>query len=228
MLLIMRHPHAYRVVLLTLSLVMVLLEAEAPVLTKAQSTPVATPETMAVHGINMADMDLTVSPSVDFYTFANGGWLERTNIPADRTQVSTLSLLTDQTVNQQIKLLRDAAGPDGAAAGSDEAKAAAIFTQGLEMQVRDRQGIAPIQDALERIAASTRRRPTTRICHLACSMVSAPRCLWKLCPIPRTAPPTRLCWANRPSGCPTVTTIWRTIHRMTMSARRTSPATPGS
>jgi putative endopeptidase len=153
MLLIMSRPHMYRVALLALSLVMVLLEVGAPVRTNAQSTPVATPETVAVHGIDVADMDLAVSPRIDFYQFANGGWLERTSIPADRTQVSTLSLLTDQTISQQIELLRDAAGPNGAAAGSDEAKAAAIFTQGLEMQVRDRQGIAPIQDALERIAA---------------------------------------------------------------------------
>jgi putative endopeptidase len=117
----------------------------------AQSTPVATPETEPIPGIDLADMDLAVSPRDDFYRFANGGWLDRAVIPADRPYVNVFSQLNDRTIDQQIDLLRAAAGT--AAPGSDEAKAAAIFAQGMDLTARDRQGIAPIQDALDRIAA---------------------------------------------------------------------------
>jgi putative endopeptidase len=123
----------------------------APVV--AQSTPVATPTSAPVHGIDLADMDLAVPPGEDFYTFANGGWLERVVIPADRTGYDVFIELTDRTFAQQLELLRAAAGPDGATPGSDEAKAATIFTQGRDQATRDQQGIAPIQDALDRIAA---------------------------------------------------------------------------
>jgi predicted metalloendopeptidase len=98
-------------------------------------------------------MDLSVSPRVDFYTFANGGWLDRVVIPADRPAFDVFTELTDHTIAQQLALLRAAASPDGAAPGSDEAKAALIFAQGMDQDERDRQGIAPIQDALDRIAA---------------------------------------------------------------------------
>jgi hypothetical protein len=37
-----------------------------------------------VHGIDVADMDLAVSPQGDFYRFDNGGWLDRVDIPAAR------------------------------------------------------------------------------------------------------------------------------------------------
>lgn len=121
----------------------------------AQGTPVpiAGPTADGVHGIDLADMDLLVSPGVDFYRFANGGWLDRTIIPPDRPAYLVFTELTDRTIAQQLALLRAAARPDGAAPGSDEAKAATLFDQGMDMARRDRQGIEPIRDALDRIAA---------------------------------------------------------------------------
>jgi putative endopeptidase len=105
------------------------------------------------HGIDVADMDLAVSPRVDFYRFANGGWLDRVDIPADRGFIAVRTEINDRAIAQQLTLLHDAAAPGGAAPGSDEAKAGALFAQGLDMAARDRAGIAPIQDALDRIAA---------------------------------------------------------------------------
>ena len=96
------------------------------------------------------------SPShhgVDFYRFANGGWLDRVDIPADRGFVAVRTEINDRVIAQQLDLLQAAAAPGGAAPGSDEAKAGALFAQGLDMAARDRAGIAPIQDALDRIAA---------------------------------------------------------------------------
>lgn len=107
----------------------------------------------AGHGIDITDMDLTVSPRDDFYRFANGGWLERTEIPADRSFVAVRTEINDRAIAQQLELLHAVAAAGGAAPGSDEAKAGALFAQGLDMAARNRAGIAPIQDALDRIAA---------------------------------------------------------------------------
>jgi putative endopeptidase len=106
-----------------------------------------------VHGIDVANMDLAVSPEVDFYRFANGGWLDRVDIPGDRGFVAVRTEINDRAIAQQLELLHAAAAPEGAPSGSDEAKAGAVFAQGLDMAARDRAGIAPIQDALDRIAA---------------------------------------------------------------------------
>ena len=112
----------------------------------------ATAQTVG-HGISVDDMDLGVSPRVDFFRFANGGWLDRTEIPADRGFVAVRTEINDRAIARQLALLQAAAAPDGAVPGSDEAKAGALFVQGLDLATRNAAGIAPIQDALERIAA---------------------------------------------------------------------------
>lgn len=36
-------------------------------------------------GINVSYMDTKISPSQDFFKYVNGTWLEKTEIPSDRT-----------------------------------------------------------------------------------------------------------------------------------------------
>ena len=136
-------PSCSRVLLLSLMTLLVAWSVGVPALARQSEG----------HGIDDADMDLAVSPRVDFYRFANGGWLDRTEIPADRGYVAVRTEINDRAIAQQLDLLHTAAAPEGTAAGADEAKAGALFAQGLDVAARDRAGIAPIQDALDRIAA---------------------------------------------------------------------------
>lgn len=140
-----------RAMMIALVLLPALPGVTLPVL--AQTTPIASPVAASVHGIDLADMDLAISPRDDFYRFANGGWLDRVVIPPDRAEYDVFVELTDRTIAQQLSLLRGALGPDGAVPGSDEAKAGTIFAQGMDMALRNEQGIAPIQDAIDRIVA---------------------------------------------------------------------------
>lgn len=43
-------------------------------------------KTIKEPGINVSNMDLKVKPNQDFYKFVNGTWLEKTEIPADKTR----------------------------------------------------------------------------------------------------------------------------------------------
>lgn len=45
---------------------------------------IGTQESSKTHGVNPADMDTSVKPGNDFYGYANGAWLKRTEIPPDR------------------------------------------------------------------------------------------------------------------------------------------------
>ncbi|MDQ3541545.1 MAG: M13 family peptidase, partial [Chloroflexota bacterium] len=49
------------------------------------------------HGLDPADMDLSIDPAEDFYRFANGGWLDSTEIPGDRGSYGVFNELDDLT-----------------------------------------------------------------------------------------------------------------------------------
>src|SRR5215203_6353808 len=88
---------------------LVTLSSVAPVFAQdaspeAQGTPV-TQETATHHGINVADMDLSADPTEDFNRFANGGWLDRTEIPGDRASMDSFTELGDQTTQLLIDLM---------------------------------------------------------------------------------------------------------------------------
>ena len=47
------------------------------------------------HGIAVANMDRSVLPGDNFYEYANGSWLKRTEIPPDRAVVGVFTVLGD-------------------------------------------------------------------------------------------------------------------------------------
>src|SRR3989337_423920 len=48
-------------------------------------------------GILLASMDTSVDPGDDFYSYANGKWMETTEIPADRSNVGGFWIADQQT-----------------------------------------------------------------------------------------------------------------------------------
>ena len=58
-----------------------------PLTPQAQDLP--TPET---HGIVVANMDRSVKPGDDFYHYANGDWIKRTELPPDRSRLAFVGL----------------------------------------------------------------------------------------------------------------------------------------
>jgi putative endopeptidase len=129
-------------VLSLLFAVLVLLAVVAPTLAQQRE----------VHGLDQADMDLQADPRLDFYRYANGGWLDRTVIPPDEGIYGVIAELRDDTTRQLIDLLSGlAAGNEGAKVGSDEWKALRLFEQGTDLKARNAQGLLPIQSTLAAI-----------------------------------------------------------------------------
>src|SRR5215472_14427714 len=49
----------------------------------------------ATHGIDLSAIDRSVAPGDDFFHYANGAWLKRTEIPPDRSDIGVPGSLID-------------------------------------------------------------------------------------------------------------------------------------
>jgi predicted metalloendopeptidase len=102
-------------------------------------------------GINKASMDTSVKPGDDFYNYANGGWMAKTEIPADRSSVGAF-LMADKVREQNTRALFDGILKSNAAADSIEGKIGNYYKAYLDTGAIDRAGMAPAKADINAIA----------------------------------------------------------------------------
>ena len=104
-------------------------------------------------GFDASGMDRSVKPGDDFFRYANGKWVERTEIPSDRTRYGNFDKLIELSENRMHAILEDAVAgrindPDAskvaAAYGSfmDEAVAEQLDAKPIERELADVRGVA--------------------------------------------------------------------------------------
>lgn len=134
-----------------------LLALSSASITLAQSPvapPVASP-TSSTHGIQLADMDLSVDPAQDFYQYANGNWLAHAEIPADLEWLRPIEELFLRIEDQQLAQLDRLIASNTLEEGSDQWKAVEFFKQGIDIDTRNAHGISPLQPQLDVIMSAT-------------------------------------------------------------------------
>lgn len=105
-------------------------------------------------GIVLENMDTTVNPADDFFLFVNGGWYNRTEIPAEEGRWGSFNELQEANNTVLLQVLTDASNnTDKYPEGSDEAKAALFFKAGMDSVHIEATGISPIVPILEQINA---------------------------------------------------------------------------
>jgi putative endopeptidase len=122
----------------------------------AQQSPA--PET---HGIVVANLDRSVKPGDDFYRFANGDWIKRTEIPPDRAAVDVFTKLADLSNKRTNDLINEIA-KSNAAAGSGERKVADLFNSYMNESAIESKGMAPLKPHLDAIAAIRDKKELAR------------------------------------------------------------------
>ena len=105
------------------------------------------------HGIILAHMDTTVSPKADFYNYVNGNWMKSNEIPDDQTSWGGFTILRKDTDADVLNILAKAKKSGKYAANTDQAKALMIFESQLDTVSRNKAGIEPLKQTLEKIAA---------------------------------------------------------------------------
>jgi putative endopeptidase len=97
-------------------------------------------------GFDVAGMDRDVRPGDDVFAYANGGWMERTPIPADRSTVGTIGALDDRSREQVRAILEDAAHDSSSRMGT-------AWRAFLDTAAIERRGMAPVAPLLARVRA---------------------------------------------------------------------------
>lgn len=127
-------------------------------MTRAQQTSRAAAR---IHGINPANMDRSAVPGDNFYQYANGGWLARTEIPADRAEISVFSGLDDLANKRTADLIKQAA-QSKASPGSDPRKVADFYNAFMDEKGIDAKGMSPLEPKLKAIASIQNKRELAR------------------------------------------------------------------
>jgi putative endopeptidase len=116
----------------------------APLPTNSQDAP--------KHGIAVENMDPSVKPGDNFYGYANGGWIKRTQIPPDRGRIGVFSALDDQSNKRTLGLIEETVKAN-APAGSNTRKIADLYTSFMDEASIEAKGLAPLRPHLDAIAA---------------------------------------------------------------------------
>jgi len=104
-------------------------------------------------GIDVSNMDLKTNPAQDFYRFANGNWLDKTAIPADRTRWGSADELRQKTDRDVLAILKEAAKNPKYKSNTDQGKAVNLYQSIMDTVARNKKGIAPLQSKLAKIDA---------------------------------------------------------------------------
>jgi len=113
------------------------------------------------HGIAVANMDRSVKPGEDFYHYANGDWIKRTELPADRAEIDVFSKLADLSNKRTADLIEEIA-KSKPPAGSELRKVGDLFNSYMDEAGIEAKGLGPIRPHLEGIAAIKDKRELSR------------------------------------------------------------------
>ncbi len=101
--------------------------------------------------IDSANLDLRVKPGDDFYTYANGGWLAKNEIPANEPGWGEARLLELRNLAKVRHILEKSAL--GITPNHKENLIGKLYWSGMDTLLLERLGLKPVQQDLDRISA---------------------------------------------------------------------------
>jgi predicted metalloendopeptidase len=112
------------------------------------------------HPVIEVGVDASIRPGDDFFAYANGGWLEATQIPEGSPRWNARNEINDLTRRQLERLIDEAAG---APAGSDARKVADFRAAYLNEATIEARGLAALAPSLDRINGVHDKAALTRL-----------------------------------------------------------------
>ena len=108
-------------------------------------------EEIETRSLDLSMRDTTTMPNENFYRYANGGWLDKTEIPADRSAWSSYHELFEYNEKVLSFVLEEATKGELYDENSNEIKAANFYASGMDSLGIENQGAAPLKPMLAQI-----------------------------------------------------------------------------
>jgi putative endopeptidase len=124
----------------------------ACLLTSCAPTPQATVQSPPKPDVLAADIDSSVKPADDFFTYSNGGWLKRNLIPASESQWG-IGQQVHEEIYIQLRTISENAAKANAASGTDDQKIGDFWTTAMDEAKAGQLGLTPLKPEFDRIAA---------------------------------------------------------------------------
>lgn len=102
--------------------------------------------------INIAYMDTTVSPGMDFFEYVNGGWMAANPIPNDKTRYGAFDELIEKNREKLKSLILDAVNDKNAPEGSNKKKIGDFYASGMDSVKRNQEGTKELQPYFDKIS----------------------------------------------------------------------------
>ena len=107
-------------------------------------------------GLVLSNLDTKVRPADDFYQFATGGWQKKNPLPAAYSRYGSFDQLQENN-NKRINSILSELQKKTYKKGTIEQKLSDFYKQALDVDARNKAGIAPVKPLLDEIdAASTK------------------------------------------------------------------------
>ena len=103
-------------------------------------------------GIDLTAEDKAVKPGDDFWTFANGAWAKRTEIPADKSAVGYANILSDEA-EVNVRAILDDMAANPAQYGASGKQVGDFYATWMDEAGVEAKGTAPLKPYLAKIAA---------------------------------------------------------------------------
>ena len=100
-------------------------------------------------GIDLSARDTAVDPGDNFFEYVNGAWLERTEIPADRSRYGAFNVLSDQAEERVRVIIEESAAASEPSA--DERRIGDLFAAYTDTDTIEARGLAPIEADLKAV-----------------------------------------------------------------------------
>ncbi|MEL7538553.1 MAG: M13-type metalloendopeptidase [Pseudomonadota bacterium] len=115
------------------------------------------PELDIESGLDYRGFDESVRPQDSLFQFVNGRWLATTDIPVDKSNYGSFTMLADQSDERLRDIIVEAAEAN-APAGSEQRKIGDFYLSFMDVERANELGIEPVAEELARIDNISSRR----------------------------------------------------------------------